>query len=396
MYLPGMPPRAAARAASARETAGREGAGRDDPLRLVQEAIASGRFAPVYYLFGDDDFLKDAAVRDLLAAAIDPATRDFNCEVRRAAELDAETLGSLLATPPMLAERRAVVVRDVTALRKAARQVLDRHLAHPAPDTLLLLLSPAGTRPDAPLAAQAVALAFEPLSPDRVRRWIAHHARTVLGAIVDDDAVTLLQQAVGNDLQLLASELDKCASYAQARAARGHAAPADGGGAGPALRIDTEAVAAVVGIRRGETVTDLLDAVAARDAARAVALVGHVLGQPKVTAVQVVMMLSTQAFAIAFGRARRDAGVPTNRLPAEFFAFLKDTGGYPGRPWGEAASAWTRVVDRWPSADCTAALALLLEADIALKETTVSNAEQILTSLVLALCATGQPRRRAA
>lgn len=92
-----------------------------NPLRVVQAAVQARQFAPVYYLHGDDDFLKEDAVRTLLDAAIDASTRDFNCEVRRAAELDAETLGSLLGTPPMLAERRAVVLRDVTALKKAAR-----------------------------------------------------------------------------------------------------------------------------------------------------------------------------------------------------------------------------------------------------------------------------------
>jgi len=49
------------------------------------------------------------------------------------------------------------------------------------------------------------------------------------------------------------------------------------------------------------------------------------------------------------------------------------------------------VTDQWSAASCEKALALLVKADIALKETTVSNAEQILMSLVLGLCAT---RRR--
>ncbi|MCA0375807.1 MAG: DNA polymerase III subunit delta [Gemmatimonadetes bacterium] len=348
-----------------------------NPLRVVQAAVQARQFAPVYYLHGDDDFLKEDAVRTLLDAAIDASTRDFNCEVRRAAELDAETLGSLLGTPPMLAERRAVVLRDVTALKKAARQQLDRYLARPAADTLLLLVSPAGTKVDKELAAASEALDFAPLTPDRVRRWIAHHAQTVLRATVTDDATALLQQAVGNDLHQLASELDKCASYVLGQTS-GDAA----------VQIDVDVVAAVVGVRRGETVTDLLDAVARQDAKAAVALVAHVLGQPKVTAVQVVILLSTQAFALAFGRARRDAGVPTNRLPTEYFAFLKETGGFPGRPWGEAASAWTKVTDQWSADACARALDLLLEADMALKETTVSNAEQNLMSLVLALCAT--------
>ena len=368
------------------------------PLRTVQAAVQSRNFAPVYYLFGDDDYLKDGAVRDLVDAAIDVSTRDFNCEFRRASELDAEAVGSLLATPPMLAERRAVILRDVTTLKKAPRVQLDRYLARPASDTLLILTSPAGTKPDPVLVNTSVPLHFPPLPPERVRKWIAHHATAVLKIAITDDAAELLQQAVGNDLQLLAAELDKCGSYALGAMERDGGASTDAStdASGDAtVTIDSDAVTAVVGIRRGETVTDLLDAVARQDAAAAIALVNHVLGQPKVTGVQVVMMLSTQAFALAFGRARRDAGTPTNRLPAEYFAFLKETGGYPGRPWGEAASAWTKVTDQWSAAACERALTLLLEADMALKETTVSNVEQTLMSLVLSLCAL-RPRKRSA
>jgi DNA polymerase-3 subunit delta len=361
------------------------------PLRVVQAATQSGQFAPVYYLHGDDDFLKDAAVRDLLQAAIDPSTRDFNLEQRRGADLDAEQVASLLTTPPMLAERRAVVLRDVTALKKAPRAQLDKYLQRPASDTLLLLVSPAGTKPDSALADASVSLDFAPLTPERVRRWITHHAGSALQVDIADDAAQLLQQAVGNDLQLLAAELDKCASYVL-----GAHEVADKSGVATTdhvrALIDLDAVSAVVGVRRGETVTDLLDAVARHDAKTAVNLVGHVLGQPKVTAVQVVMMLATQAFALSFGRARRDAGIPTPRLPQEYFAFLKETGGYPGRPWGEAASAWTKATDGWSADACERALALLLEADMALKDTRVSNEEQLLTSLVLALCATRSRR----
>ena len=269
-----------------------------------------------------------------------------------------------------------MVLRDVGALRKAARQQLDIYLKRPAADTLLLLISPAGAKPDAAIQPHGESLEFEPLSPERVRKWITHHATTTHGMHVADDATQLLQQAVGNDLHQLAAELDKCASYVLGlHHSTGSAT------------IDVDTVAAVVGVRRGETVTDLLDAVARQDAAQAIALVEHVLGQPKVTGVQVVMMLSTQAFALSYGRARRDSGVPTNRLPQEFFAFLKETGGYPGRPWNEASSAWTKVTDRWSAGACERALELLLEADVALKESTVSSPSQILSSLVLALCA---------
>ena len=84
--------------------------------KALHAALKKREFDPVYYLYGDDDFLKDARVRELVEAAVDPATRDFNLELRHGTAIDAEELDSLLSTPPMLAERRVVVVREVDKL----------------------------------------------------------------------------------------------------------------------------------------------------------------------------------------------------------------------------------------------------------------------------------------
>src|SRR5262245_22529598 len=119
--------------------------------RALRRAIQERAFDRAYFLFGDDEFLKDDAVRQLVTAAVDPATRDFNLDVRRGGEIDAETLQSLLDTPPMMAERRVIVLRDVGALKRAERQALERYLAKPAPDTVLILVAPVGAKPDKPL-----------------------------------------------------------------------------------------------------------------------------------------------------------------------------------------------------------------------------------------------------
>ncbi len=351
-------------------------------LHVVQNAVQTGEFAPVYYMYGEDDFLKERAVDDILAAAVDESTREFNCEIRRGGELDAQTLGSILATPPMFADRRAVVIRDVSSLRKAARKELDLYLTLPAADTLLLMVSSAGSKVDAGLSGKSEALEFAPLSPDRVRKWIAHHAATELHTTISADAARLLQQAVGSDLQTLAGELDKCASYSLG--SRG--VLKDNEDDEP---ISVDVVSAVVGVRRGETVSDLLDAVAQRDTSAALDLVGHVLSQPKVTAVGIVMNLSAQQFALSYGRARLDSGVPKGRLQGEFVTFQRTAKVFSGRSWSEAASAWASVIDKWSAEDCERSLTFLLEADMALKETSVSNPEQIICSLVLGICAIG-------
>ena len=337
--------------------------------RDFRRSLKEQSFDPAYYIYGDEDLLKDDAVKALVDGAVDPATRDFNLDVRRGGELDAEALLSLVGTPPMMAERRAVVVRDVGALKKDVRGALERYLARPAAETVLVLVAPAGAKEDRVLKERATAIEFEPLRGDRVPKWIAHFARTELGVAITPAAAELLQSAVGNDLPRLASELDKLASYA-------------GGG-----EIDEHAVQDVVGVRRGETLGDFLDRVLRRDAAGALALVDHVLAQPKTTAVNVVMALATQTLAVAWGQARFARGTPRNALAREFFDLLKSGGAYPGRPWGEAASAWTGAVDQWTPAQLDRALAALLAADCALKESRVSSEEQVLASAILEVCA---------
>ena len=353
------------------------------------KAVTAGEFAPAYYLWGDDDFRKNEAASRAVNAAVPVALRDFNAEVHRGGDLDAGTLESVLGTPPMMANRRVVVVRDAGALRKDARRVLDQYLKHPAENTVLILVAAAGGKPDAVLRGHTTAVEYEELTGDRLPRWIAHRA-SEQHATLTPEAVVLLQQAAGPELAALAAEVDKLVSYARGAASE-PGAPVEASADVPTVTIDADAVAAVVGVRRGETLSDLLDRIAARDAAGALALIEHVLSQPKTSAVSVVMALSVQTLAIAWGRARRDEGLPSGRLGGEYFTLLKETGAYPMRPWGEAVATWTAAVDRWSPAALDRALDALLATDIALKDTRVSTDEQLIASLVLSMCASVEP-----
>ena len=338
-------------------------------LKTVRDAIKSGTFAPAYYIFGEDDFQKEDAVKQLELAALDPATRDFNLETRRGVDLDASQLSTLLSTPPMMAERRVVIIRDVASMKKDPRRILDAYLEKPAPDVLLLMTTPSTGKPDEALARSSEPLKFDELSGDRLPKWIAHSATTAHGLEITPEAVDLLQSSVGNDLYQLSTELEKLASYT------------NGG------TIDREAVAAIVGVTPGETITDFLDALCEKNLGKALPLVPLILSQPKTTGVSVVMALSTQMLAIGWGQARLTEGASRGALAKEYFDLLKKTGAYPGRPWGSAATAWTKAAGNWKPAEVRRALEALLEADIALKESRISSEEQLVAGVALAICA---------
>ena len=343
--------------------------------KTLHAALKKRVFDPVYYLFGEDDFLKERATRDLIAVAVEPSTRDFNLEIRRASELDAEGLDALLSTPPMLAERRVVVLREIDKMKKAARTLLDRYLTRPAPDTVLVLVAPNGAKADKTLSERATAVEYAPLTGDRLPRWVAHHAQHELGRTITPEAVALLVEAVGGDLAQLAVELEKLASYSTGT-------------------IDEPAVADVVGVRRGESLGDFLDAVAAKDVSKALELIPIALQLPKMSAVTIVMALTIQTLGLGYAEATLATGTSQRGVYSELMALLKDTGVFPWRSWNEAVNAWTKHAERWTASEIDAALHALLTADAALKETRLSSPEQLLATLVLALC--GRTARRAA
>jgi DNA polymerase-3 subunit delta len=337
--------------------------------KLLGDAIKTGRFEPVYCLCGDNEFRKDEAVRQIINCGTDQGTRDFNVDQLRGSEVDPQSLEVSLSTVPMLSDKRVVVLRDPGALKKQARAVLDRYLRSPAPSTVLVLVIPAGSEPPQEIVDCASTFEIDTLTGGRLTKWIVRQAKTTHGVEIDPDAVELLQQAVGTDLVELAGEIDKLASYADGQ------------------RIDAAAVSSVVGVRRGETIVDLLDAVARRDSAAAFTLTPVVLRQPKMTGVSVVMALAVQMLGIGFCRARRDAGANIAALERGVFPHARRHffAVYPAP--GTAATAWARA-----SADCSlqdvdVALEALFAADAALKETRVASDEQIVSTAVLAACA---------
>ena len=193
-------------------------------FEVLYRELKKGALDPVYYLHGDEDLLKNEAVRDLVEAGVDVATRDFNLDRRRAPELVAEDFHALVHTPPMMAARRGVVVTEVEFLlqkkpkAQALRAAVLEYTARPFPETLLILVQSAGEKADPALVRAARTLAMEPLAPNRVAGWIRREAMKT-GVSLDDGAIAHLQATIGSNLPVLASELAKLGAAVGARAA---------------------------------------------------------------------------------------------------------------------------------------------------------------------------------
>jgi len=330
-------------------------------------SLKQGAPDAVYYLHGEEDVLKDEAVRALLERAVDPAARDFNVDQRTAADLDPEAFNALVNTPPILTATRAVVVRGMEQLRKTAkvRQELLRYLESPNPTTVLVLVHGTAEPPDAELVRRATAVEVAALPPERVERWMTHRAKQ-LGLTLAPEARELLLASVGSDLSGLARELEKLAPLGVGRP------------------VSRDEVAALVGVRRGETLQDFVDRALERRAAAAAQLVGPVLEQAGMSGVRMLSALGTALVGTALARAELDRDAQRrDRLEGALLSHLRAARPYGLGSWEQTALRWARWAGLWTAGELRSALRLALDADRALKSSTLTDEAGILEQLVL-------------
>jgi len=344
------------------------------PFDTFSKQIKAGEIAPAIYLWGEEDVLKDEAVRAVLERVVDPGLRDFNYDVRSAAQLDPDAVEALCTTLPMMADRRLVVIRDVEAWGKKARakSAVLRYLEHPAAETVLMLVQGAPRREDdkneadADLTRLAAAVEVERCSARVAEKWVLKRAQE-RGITFEPLAAQHLISAVDGDLGHARSELDKLA------------------GLGGETPVTLDQVTALVGVRRGETAVDWCRAVLEDEPGAASAMLGHLLDQTGVSGVSLLTQLGTQLVGLGLTRAQYDKGLRGNGLEnAVFGAILR------ARPAGRldykgAAKRWSTLVEAWPMRRIDAAIAAARRADRRLKDTTLADERAVLIDLIMQL-----------
>ena len=336
-------------------------------LDALLRSLAKGELAPVYYLHGPEDVLKDEAVRAVVDRALDPALRDFNFDQRSAGQLDPEAISTLCTTLPMMAERRVVVLREVEGWKRRPKTRLAflKYLERPAVETVVLLVQSAAEEdPDKDLVRGAYAVACEPLPPARARKWLLRRA-AALDVELEDAAADHLLEAVGGDLGAVAAELQKFAALP----------------AGAPLSV--EQVGALVGVRHGETIYDWRDAVFDGQAGRAVALLPSILDQPGVSGVKLTSLMGTTLVGVGIARGHYDRGMRGAGLQDLLFRTLLRLRVFGLPEYKKESARWARWAVTWPPTRIRAGLCAARDADQGIKSTTISDERGILTDLVL-------------
>ncbi len=198
---------------------GRAGRGAAPGFAEVLADLKSKSFRPVYVLEGEDSHRAEAVVAHLRDAVLEPAARAFNYRAYNGETADLAAVLQQAMSYPMLARRQVIWLRDAErcALAEGREEALDRYLADPPDETVLILTAAKldGRRRWVKRAKQAgYHFEFAPPEGAALAEWVVK-AGAKAGLTLDVELAEMLCEFVGNDLRALTAEIDKLALLAE-------------------------------------------------------------------------------------------------------------------------------------------------------------------------------------
>jgi len=250
--------------------------------RFVAEVGGDSRRAG-YVLLGDEAFLYGVCRRGVLKALVPEGLRDFCLHDLDLAETSLFEALDLAQTPSLMAPFQVLFLRNVKTLygrgqKKDEFAAIDEYFRRPNPQALLVFVADHVKLPQdlrrmdmqdkeraerirETLGDACGVVELQRVSEDDAVRWVMREAEAK-GVTFKEDAARELVDALGAEMLIVQSELEKLLLYASAK----------GDGA-----VDVGDVETMVSAAKQRSLYELTDAISLKDAPRALALLQGLL-----------------------------------------------------------------------------------------------------------------------
>jgi len=189
-------------------------ASKSEGYEVIQRDLKKKEFAPVYWLFGEETYLRDKALQDLLDGLVPPRERDWALTSLYGADVQFESLVQSVTSQPLGASLSVVVILSFDEIKLQQDQLLQLLTLLPR-DSYLILSSQAvdkRTRFYKEVSKLGRVVEFSPVTDEDARKWAGTRLKEQ-GVSLEPAAFELLMERVRNDLQLAAREIDKLSCY---------------------------------------------------------------------------------------------------------------------------------------------------------------------------------------
>ena len=189
----------------------------DVAAKKVWSNIKAKKFEPVYILQGEETYYIDLISDFIEQHALSESEKGFNQVVVYGKDVNVATILTHAKRFPMMSERQVVIVKeaqDIQDLQKeGGAKLLLSYLSNPLTSTILVLChkhKSLDKRKELGKKAEklAVSLTFKRPYENQLGEFISDYVNEK-GFQIEDAAIRILAEYVGNDLSRLANEIDK-------------------------------------------------------------------------------------------------------------------------------------------------------------------------------------------
>ena len=237
--------------------------------------VRAGNIKPVYFLMGEESYYIDHLADFLVGAILKPEERDFALITTFGADTNVANIVATAQAFPMGAQRQVVLVKEAQALKHLER--LEAYLNHIQPTTVLIFCYKNGTldrRLKVASLISKVGVLYE--SKKLYDRDLPPFIKSYLQrkhTAAEPGVGEMMAEAVGPDLNRMASELDKLILSLP----------------NGSHLVTVDMVRERIGVSRNFNVFELQDALVNKDVARVNRIVKYFDDNPKENPIQMVL-----------------------------------------------------------------------------------------------------------
>ena len=234
---------------------------------VIMRDLRSGKYAPAYYLMGDEPYYIDLVTDFITENALKPEERDFNLMVMFGSDVTGAQVADTARRYPMMAERQVVVVKEAQNLKNTEQ--IAAYLEKPSSTTILVMCHKNGTIDRRKKMASAfekagVLIENKKLKERDLPPFIEKYLRE-RGATIDPKSEQIIADSIGSDLSRLTGELEKLLL----------ALPADN------RQVTPEIVEKQIGVSKDFNSFELRDAIVNRNVFKANQIINYFDSNPK-------------------------------------------------------------------------------------------------------------------
>ena len=181
-------------------------------FKLILNDIKAKKYAPVYFLQGDESFFIDQIVEYIEKNVLDEAEKSFNQVVLYGKETDFKQVVDQAMQFPMMASHRVIIVKEAQSMSSIAD--LASYIAQPSTQSILVLahkhkkLDKRKKKIWDALKKNAVILETTKLYDNQVPAYVMEFAQAE-GLKLDNKSAFLLTEHLGSDLNKIYNEIKK-------------------------------------------------------------------------------------------------------------------------------------------------------------------------------------------